>query len=66
MGTSKTRGEQGSTTSLKAAVQLGHWLRALIYNNNKRDTVYIEYMSAETDAVSRIIIPVIILKEERS
>jgi hypothetical protein len=34
MGTSKTRGEQGSTTSLKVAVQLGHWLQALIYNNN--------------------------------
>jgi hypothetical protein len=34
MGTSKTRGEQGSTTSLKAAVQPGHWLWALIYNNN--------------------------------
>jgi hypothetical protein len=33
VGTSKTRGEQGSTTSLKAAVQPGHWLRALIYSN---------------------------------
>jgi hypothetical protein len=33
VGTSKTRREQGSTTSLKAAVQPGHWLRALIYNN---------------------------------
>jgi hypothetical protein len=29
VGTSKTRGEQGSTTSLKAVVQPGHWLRAL-------------------------------------
>jgi hypothetical protein len=35
-GTSKTRGEQGGTTSLKAAVQPGHWLRALIYNNNSK------------------------------
>jgi hypothetical protein len=35
MGTSKTRGEQGSTTSLKAAVQLGHLLRALIYKNTR-------------------------------
>jgi hypothetical protein len=35
VGTSKTKGWQGSTTSLlKAAVQPGHWLRALIYNNN--------------------------------
>jgi hypothetical protein len=34
VGTSKTRGEQGSTTSQKAAVQSGYWLRALIYNNN--------------------------------
>jgi hypothetical protein len=34
VGTSKTRGEQVSTTSLKAAVQPGHWLRALIYKNN--------------------------------
>jgi hypothetical protein len=34
MGMSQIRGEQGSTTSLKAAVQPGHWPRALIYNNN--------------------------------
>jgi hypothetical protein len=36
METSKTRGEQGSTTSLRAAVHLGHWLWALIYNNNNK------------------------------
>jgi hypothetical protein len=41
VGTSKTRGEQGSTTSLKAAVQPGHWLRALIYNNNNNTKVNI-------------------------
>jgi hypothetical protein len=35
IATSKIRGKHGSTTSLKAAVQPGHWLRALIYNNNK-------------------------------
>jgi hypothetical protein len=36
VGMSKTRGEQGSITSLKAAVQPGHWLWAVIYyyNNN--------------------------------
>jgi hypothetical protein len=34
MGMSKTRGGQGSTTSLKAAMQPGHWLRTLIYKNN--------------------------------
>jgi hypothetical protein len=33
-GKSETRREQGSTTSLKAAVQPEPWLRALIYNNN--------------------------------
>jgi hypothetical protein len=38
MGTSKTRGEQGSTISLKAAMQPGHWLRAQIYNNNHHRT----------------------------
>jgi hypothetical protein len=36
VGTSKTGGKQGSTTSLKAVVQPGHWLRALIYNNNNK------------------------------
>jgi hypothetical protein len=34
VGTSKIRGEQSSTISLKVAVQPGHRLRALIYNNN--------------------------------
>jgi hypothetical protein len=29
----KARGEQGSTTSLKAAVKPGHWLWSLTYNN---------------------------------
>jgi hypothetical protein len=37
VGTSKTRGEQGSTISVKAAVQPGHWLRTLIYNNNNNN-----------------------------
>jgi hypothetical protein len=35
MGKSKTRGEQSSTTSLKTAVQPGHWLQALIFNKKK-------------------------------
>jgi hypothetical protein len=38
VGTSKTRGgEQGLTISLKAALQAGHWLRALIYNNKNHN-----------------------------
>jgi hypothetical protein len=44
------KGEQGSTTSLKAAVQPGHWLRALNFknNNNKVGTetfIYVWYHS---------------------
>jgi hypothetical protein len=40
VGNSKSRGEQGDSTSLKVAVQLGHWPRALIYNNNKHLILY--------------------------
>jgi hypothetical protein len=35
VGTSKISGEQGCTISLKAAVQPGHRLWALIYDDNK-------------------------------
>jgi hypothetical protein len=45
VGRSKTSGEQGSTISLNAALQPGHWLRALIYyyynyNNNNNNMIH--------------------------